>query len=82
MTPDRLKACLDAIRWTQRELSFALDVNERTVRRWAAGQNPVPERVAQWLETLARCHEVNPAPRVIDHGGGLPGANFAGDPPA
>ena len=61
MTPTRLRECLAALRWTQRGLAAVLDVDERQVRRWAAGAG-VPEAVAAWLERAARWHEKNPPP--------------------
>lgn len=39
-------------RWRS-ELAAELDVNERTVRRWAAGEQPVPLTV--WAELEAMC---------------------------
>lgn len=65
MTPDRLRASLAALHWTQRGLASILGVDERRVRRWATGEYPVPVDVAAWLETLAQFHERNPAPADV-----------------
>ena len=56
MTPEQFSAAGEAIygaRWLS-PLSRALGVNRRTVERWACGQNPVPERVADDLRDLLR----------------------------
>ena len=48
MTPDLLTACGEALfgpRW-QSEMSRALAVDDRTIRRWVAGDSPVPVGVA------------------------------------
>lgn len=61
MTPDRLRECLAALDWTQRSLARLLDVDERQVRRWAAGAS-VPAPVAAWLDRLAAYHTKHPPP--------------------
>ena len=38
----------------QRELAFALGVNERTMRRWVAGDTSPPESVLDDLKALVR----------------------------
>lgn len=62
MNRDRFRSCLEALSWSGRGLAALLDVDERQVRRWASGQYAIPDRVADWLETLARFHEAHPAP--------------------
>jgi hypothetical protein len=64
MTPTRLRDCLEAIRWSQRELAAALGCNDRLVRRWAVGAPgyAVPESVGEWLEALATTHIRHPPP--------------------
>jgi hypothetical protein len=64
MTPTRLRECLDALRWSQRELAATLGCNDRLVRRWTAGAPgyAVPESVGEWLEVLATTHIRYPAP--------------------
>ena len=64
MTPTRLREALAALHWSQRGLAAILGVDERQVRRWAAGAYPVPERIAAWLEDLATYAEGHPAPRI------------------
>ncbi len=42
--PNLLRACGEALfgsRW-QTDLSEALDVDDRTIRRWLAGDSPIP----------------------------------------
>lgn len=63
MTPtSRFLAALGALHWGPVVLSELLDVNERTVRRWIAGQNDPPPAVLEWLEKLAAFVEANPPP--------------------
>jgi hypothetical protein len=50
MTPDRFRACLDALSWSGRGLAALLSMDERQVRRWASGQYAIPD----WFDTLAR----------------------------
>jgi len=42
----------------QRELARALSVNDRTVRRWAAGDYPVPQGIWDRLRQILREHEL------------------------
>jgi transcriptional regulator with XRE-family HTH domain len=64
MTPTRLRECLEALRWSQRELAVVLGCSDRVVRRWAAGSlgYAVPESVGEWLEVLTTTHIRHPAP--------------------
>lgn len=64
MTPERFRACLTALAWSQRGLSSVLNCDDRRVRRWASGEEPIPSKIAAWLETLAQAHEALPPPRV------------------
>lgn len=62
MTPAHLRHTLAALHWTQRGLADILGMDERQVRRWAAGQYPVPADIAEWLERRARSMEADPPP--------------------
>lgn len=62
MTGARLRECLALLRWSQRELAQALGCNDRLTRRWAGDGAPIPENVADWLETLAHAHANHPPP--------------------
>lgn len=62
MTPDRFRECLAVLRWSQRGLADALAMDERQVRRWAAGAD-IPAPIAAWLERAGTWHEKNPPPR-------------------
>jgi ribosome-binding protein aMBF1 (putative translation factor) len=62
MTPDRIRACLSLIGWSQRGLAERLGHDERQVRRWCSGHHEIPEAVANWLNALADFHERNPPP--------------------
>lgn len=68
MTPKKFVNCLATIGWSMRRVADMLGVNEITARRWADGRYPVPEQVAQWLETLAATHHKNPPPNLASEG--------------
>lgn len=54
MTPKTLSIVGEALygpRWQVR-MSIALDVNDRTVRRWYAGELPIPDRLYDDLAAL------------------------------
>ena len=59
---DRLRSALDRLHWGGQSLATILGVNERTVRRWCAGQNDAPQAVLDWLDRLAAFVDANPAP--------------------
>lgn len=52
MTPHELKVLLDWLGLDQRGLAEVLAVSERTVRRWVAGDSPVPAGVIRELADL------------------------------
>lgn len=65
MTPETLEAICTVFYgegWKPK-LAAALEVNERTVRRWATGQNEIPEWVSEQLPACAqkRIEEINDA---------------------
>ena len=73
MTPEALRAALDALGMSQRGLADALAMDERQVRRWFAGAT-VPDAEAAWIALAVRelpplvdamrvWHENNPPPR-------------------
>jgi len=47
MTPSQLKQHLQRVGIGQMEAARRLKVNPRTVRRWVAGDSPIPEAAAQ-----------------------------------
>jgi plasmid maintenance system antidote protein VapI len=61
MTPDRLRECLAALRWSQRGAAEILGMDPRQMRRMCAG-SPIPPALADWLERAAQWHEQNPPP--------------------
>ncbi|MGD0106324.1 MAG: hypothetical protein ABSC06_20125 [Rhodopila sp.] len=75
MTPDHFRACLDQIGWSQRSLAAMLQIDERQVRRMAAGA-AIPEPIATWLDTLARFHESHPPPARPARSGDAPTAGI------
>jgi transcriptional regulator with XRE-family HTH domain len=62
MTADRFRECLAMLHWSQRGLAEILYCDDRLVRRWAQGNEPVPESIARWIEKLAFTHEALPPP--------------------
>jgi hypothetical protein len=64
MTPAELSASLDAINWRPATLAEVLGVNERSVRRWLAGDAAVSDPVAAWLRDLASAHRRHPPPQA------------------
>ena len=64
MNPTRLRECLDAIGWSQRQLARVLGRQEGTVRQWARGAVQIPDDVAGWLERIAKAHFLYPPPSV------------------
>lgn len=61
MTPTLLRWAGEALygpRW-QTGLAVALDVADRTVRRWISGQSPVPESVVAELDNLLAHREAH-----------------------
>ncbi len=66
MTPARLEQCLSALWWENSVAAIAFDVSPRTVRAWLSGRDPVPEKIAAWLERMARFHDDNPVPEKED----------------
>jgi hypothetical protein len=62
MTPREFRICLELLAWSQRGLARQLGFDDRTVRRWASGQNEIPSNIAHWLATLAAFHAKHPAP--------------------
>jgi len=57
MVPERLSACLKVIRWSQDVLAEAVDVPSKTAGAWLDGSEPIPRKVAAWLEALCFVHE-------------------------
>lgn len=57
MKSERLKACLDTIRWGPATLAQSLDVRPGVVEDWLDDRNEVPASVASWLEALCFTHE-------------------------
>jgi hypothetical protein len=53
MTPTQLRKFLDQAGLSQRGAAKALDINERTMRHYAAGDQPVPRVVEYALRWLA-----------------------------
>lgn len=62
MTPARFNDCLAALRWTEHGLAQTLGCDIFLVEAWGSGSEPIPAKLAAWLETLAKCHEAIPPP--------------------
>jgi len=58
MSPQQFRDALRRLRLSQVQAAKRLSVNERTVRRWVAGDSRIPESVAlllhTWLKTRPR----------------------------
>jgi len=54
MSPQQFRDALRRLRLSQVEAAKRLSVNERTVRRWVAGDSRIPEAVALLLHTWLR----------------------------
>lgn len=54
MTHDTLRYRLNELGLTQRGLARLLDVNFRTVRRWANGRQDIPEALAGRLDQVTQ----------------------------
>jgi hypothetical protein len=52
MTPNALRAAPKALGLSGRGLARLLDVNEKTFRRWVAGQVPIPRSVALAVQAM------------------------------
>lgn len=49
------------------ELAEALSVNERTVRAWESGRDPIPYRLPRELDALRRAHDIH-VQKILDDG--------------
>jgi DNA-binding transcriptional regulator YiaG len=54
MSPQQFRDALRRLRLSQVQAARRLSVNERTVRRWVAGDSRIPESVALLLHTWLR----------------------------
>jgi DNA-binding transcriptional regulator YiaG len=52
MTPSQLQRALDQLDLSQRRAARFLKVDERTVRKWIAGDARIPEAVAKLLRLM------------------------------
>ncbi len=50
MTTKQFRSALTQLELSQVELARQIDVDARTVRRWASGEQPVPKVVAELLK--------------------------------
>ena len=60
MTAARFRECIAMLHWSQRGLAEILYCDDRLVRRWAQGSEPVPESIARWMEKMAGVREASP----------------------
>ena len=49
MTPAAFRAAVERLGWSYRGLADMVQIDERQVRRWAAG-NAIPPHIAAWIE--------------------------------
>jgi hypothetical protein len=57
-----ISAALDVLCWGPHALARASGYNERTCRRWIAGELDPPDDVVIWITDLARLHLARPPP--------------------
>ena len=56
MTSLDLRAALQSLGWSGRDLARRCGVGEGTPRNWLSGRYPIPPAIAEWLADLApRC---------------------------
>lgn len=60
MSPDRIRECLDTLRWNTHDLAARAGVSPVSARRWIAGKSVIPANIAAWLESLAVQAETPP----------------------
>lgn len=56
MSADEFAAAIAALGWSQVEASRQLEVDDRTVRRWLAGDRAIPGPVRVALRCMALLH--------------------------
>lgn len=54
MTEKQFNAALDRLGFTQVGFAAKLEIGERSVRRWASGQWPVPTPIAMLLNLMLK----------------------------
>lgn len=54
MTPNEFRCLIDLMGWSQRGAARMLKVGETSVREWARGKRPIPERISQWLIVVSQ----------------------------
>ncbi|WP_215750648.1 MULTISPECIES: DNA-binding transcriptional regulator [unclassified Gluconobacter] len=62
MTKQEFAEALTALHWSQRGLAEILNTHPTTVRRWANGEQDLPDVVTQWLNELKRVLVDKPRP--------------------
>ena len=62
MHPDRLAATLRTLRWSVMDAAAATGWNERTIRRWLAGEYAIPDDIEHWLERMSAVFAEMPPP--------------------
>jgi len=64
MTAERLNWCLETIGWSRSVLAERLDIEGTTVARMCQGKSGIPNRVAVWIDTLAKIVLAVPVPHL------------------
>lgn len=62
MTPAELRATLDHLGWSARQLGEMLEMHPKTPQHWLLGRAAVPPDVADWLQRRAACLRADPPP--------------------
>ncbi len=61
MPPAVLRACMDSLGYTWRQVARMLQCDDRLVRRWMSGKFPVPDPVADWIERVLAARDAEAA---------------------
>lgn len=65
MPPTEFRNCLAGLNTNQRDIAGCIPVDDRLVRRWAAGGVPIPPEVAGWLRALCVEGEISSIPMEV-----------------
>jgi hypothetical protein len=63
VTPVEIRRCLLVLHWSQRSLAAILAYDPRQVRRWLAGDSPMPVAASDWLRRRAQAALDDPPPQ-------------------
>jgi len=74
MTPARFNECLELLHWSTETLAGILGCDESLTEAYSLGLEEAPPKLAAWLDTIAKVHEVSESGRPT----GLKGKRYTG----